>query len=320
MSSRKRKASKKDEDETLHEPLGEVATLETGHVIFFYRIKVDTQGEATGSKDVQKLFLLLMPEGGKGTNRLLVVPHKSFPDSHKPVWSFVDDASNDIHKLDQDLAEYHYSTATKGERVLKGARICGEGIYSFIVHRKPRLSVSKERLSKARARPQGKGKEKEAPTTGAIDTHVHFAYVLELPETPGHVQESFHIEKEGNFLVTVKNPEASNPPNAGLPSNEKPSLPSQLQEKFAGKRFIPLDPPDFLNYKGTEILFIATKKHISDDLGIEGEKLKDQAELEEHEGIHGCGVSPEQIFKDLKMSKSEQKEHPTQALTTGEFK
>jgi len=305
MSKKRGSKSQKEEEE-------HVTTLETGHVIFFYRIKVDTQGEASDFKDVQRLFLLLLPNDAHSVKRLILVPGKHLPNSHKPVWGFIEDASTDIHKIDSDLAEYHYSTVTKGERVVKGARICGEGIYSLILHQKPKA------VKRAKGRPR-KGKEPEHSTPG-VDSHVHFAFVLELPEQPGHVQHDFHIEKEGNFLVTVKNPKAENPPNVGLSKTARAEFPSELQERFGDKKFAPLNPPDFLNFKGAEILLINSGKHILEDLGIEGEKLVQEAIHEELEGIHGCEVSREQIFRELKMSKSEQKEHPTQALTTGEFK
>jgi len=288
----------------------EVSTLETGHVIFFYRIKVDTQGEASDLGDVQRLLLLLIPKDGKGVNRLLLVPKKHLPNSHQPVWAFVEEADADIHKIDKDLAEYHYSTKTKGERTIQGARICGEGLYSLILHQKPKVSKKAKGKSK---------KGKEPQETGGTDSHVHFAFVLELPHEPGTVQHDFHIEKEGNFLISVKNPHSGNPPSAGLPAKDKADFPAELQEKFDGKKWVPVNPPSFLDVKGAELLLMAVGKHITDDLGQEGEELVEIAEQEEHYGINGCKVSPEQIFKTLKMNKEEQKEHPTQALTTGEF-
>jgi len=278
-----------------------VSTIETGHVIFFYRIKVDTQGEASDMSDVQRLFLLLIPDG-KGVNRLLLVPSKHLPNSHKPVWAFVEDADSDIHKIDKDLAEYRHSTKTKGERTIQGARLLGEGAYSLILHQKEKVS------KKAKGK---KGKEPEE--YAGVDSHVHFAFVLELPHEPGTAQHGFNIEKEGNFLISVKNPHGANPPSAGLPSKDKAHFSAELQEKFEGKKWIPVNPPSFLNTKGAELLFMAVGKDIVDDLGEEGEELIEKAEREE------CKVTPEQIFKTLKMGKEEQKEHPTQALTTGEF-
>lgn len=40
--------------------------------------------------------------------------------------------------------------------------------------------------------------------------HTHLAYVLELPEDPGALQNEFNIQKEASFIITAKNPQASN--------------------------------------------------------------------------------------------------------------
>jgi hypothetical protein len=46
---------------------------------------------------------------------------------------------------------------------------------------------------------------------GSSSNHTHLAYVLELPEEIGEVQEAFNISKEGSYIVTVKNPSAGGP-------------------------------------------------------------------------------------------------------------
>eukprot|EP01112_Ceratiomyxa_fruticulosa_P013999 TRINITY_DN3980_c0_g1_i3.p1 TRINITY_DN3980_c0_g1~~TRINITY_DN3980_c0_g1_i3.p1 ORF type:complete len:358 (+),score=108.75 TRINITY_DN3980_c0_g1_i3:213-1286(+) len=297
---------------------GHTRTTEEGHVIFFYRVKVDAE-EAHSANDVQKLYLLLVPKTKGALNRLVVMPRKKLPHKGEKAWAFVEDASSDIVKIDHELAEYHYNTKTKGERTLQGARICGEGVYSLIAHDEPRLSKSAVKIAEAEKKAEESHEKVEAPTTGATVHHVHFAYVLELPTHIGEVQSKLDIEKEGNFIISVKNPASPTTSFGGLAPGAKAEYAKTLQDKFEGKKFIPLDPPVFLDHKGAELLFIGTGKEITEDLGKDGEKLEKVAENEEEHGVHGCELSSEQIFNDLKMPKEEQKQHPTKGLTTGEF-
>ncbi len=44
-----------------------------------------------------------------------------------------------------------------------------------------------------------------------------------------------------------------------MPSGKKVIYPKNLQSKFGNKKFIPLNPADFLKYEGTEILLIGQK-------------------------------------------------------------
>ena len=57
-------------------------------------------------------------------------------------------------------------------------------------------------------------------------------------------------------MISVKNPHAETPPGIGLNEKQKASYSSDLQEKFASYRFTLLNPVDFLDYPGTELLFI----------------------------------------------------------------
>jgi hypothetical protein len=37
-------------------------------------------------------------------------------------------------------------------------------------------------------------------------------------------------------------------------------FPKRLQEKFAGRKFAPLDPPDLLDYEGAKLMFIGASE------------------------------------------------------------
>ena len=113
----------------------------------------------------------------------------------------------------------------RGARTLDACRPVGEGYYAIVSHEK--------------------GK------------HTHLAYVLEVPHELGKAQEIFNINHEGSFIITVKNPDVKG--NAGITSLSKAEFPKHLREKFEEKKFIPIDPPDFLNYKHAQVILIAAK-------------------------------------------------------------
>jgi len=92
--------------------------------------------------------------------------------------------------------------------------------------------------------------------------HTHFIYRIISPEQIKGIQQEFNLKKEDDYLIVVKNPEFG----TMLSQKEKIKYPSYLQEKFGSNKFIPLDP-EFLNYKGTELLLISKKRNL-----IESEK------------------------------------------------
>jgi hypothetical protein len=89
----------------------------------------------------------------------------------------------------------------------------------------------------------------------------------------------------------------------GLDEERQADFPKELQGKFGGRRFADLDPPDFLNYEGAELLFIGAAEDVSEGLGIE---LEAEEESE----------STAEIFKDLRLEKSQ---HPIEPLLEGEW-
>jgi hypothetical protein len=41
-----------------------------------------------------------------------------------------------------------------------------------------------------------------------------------------------------------------------------------LQQRFGGRRFIPVDPVDFLNYEGAELILIGATTNAEEELGV----------------------------------------------------
>src|SRR5690606_27537612 len=123
--------------------------------------------------------------------------------------------ASDPRKIEKEFEGSSYRTKTRGERHEPPARPAGEGVYSLARH----------------------------------GDHTHLIYALELPKEPGEPQRQLRIEEEGSYIISVKNPEAPSPPRAGLSEDQKTDFPQKLQELFDGRKFLPVDPPDFLDHE-----------------------------------------------------------------------
>jgi len=189
----------------------------------------------------------------------------------------VDEASEAIENVKKDTEGVTYTTKTRGERKLEAARPAGEGFYSIVEHH----------------------------------GHTHLAYVLELPQDLGEVQHAFNIEKEGSYVIAVKNPESPAP--FGVPSAQlKEELPSHLQALFHGRKWIPVVRPELLDYKGTEIIIIGA----SDDLKQEFGELGAEMEKEEQRDMKKLRPASK-LFEELHLDK---KKYFPQPLLQGDWK
>ncbi len=79
------------------------AVLERGDASFFYRPRVGA-AEVRGLGDVQRFFVILMPDGDRPYRRL-IVGRKRLPDpgSHEREWAFVADVTSDAAALRADI-------------------------------------------------------------------------------------------------------------------------------------------------------------------------------------------------------------------------
>ncbi|KAL3739637.1 hypothetical protein ACJRO7_020970 [Eucalyptus globulus] len=265
----------------------QVEIQERGEIFFFYRPKVERQA-AHGADDVQRLYIVLRPESGErpveekqdphsgkeGANpnssdkatvegghgsqevniekqallRLIVMGKKSLPDPSKrsrPHWGFVEMVTTKIDDIKSALKAEEYDTSTRGHRHTAAARALGEGVYRILRHK-------------------SKGKK----------AHTHLIYKLEFPpeDEKQEPQESLNVEREGSFLIQIKNPDqhgAGPSQFRGLQSKRKAVFPAHLQGQFGQLRYSPADPPDFLNYEGCELLLISASDDIEEELGLE---------------------------------------------------
>ncbi|XP_062109571.1 uncharacterized protein LOC133821079 [Humulus lupulus] len=283
-------------------PEPQVEIQERGEIFFFYRPKVNKE-EVHSPDEVQRLYIVLRPEsgersveekqdplsgkegsmhksehfsssqtetassasnqGGHGTQevniekqpllRLILMGKKSLPDPAKkkgvPHWGFVELVTTQIEDIKTALKGEEYETATRGHRHQPGGRALGEGIYRILRHN-PNKKM-----------------------------HTHLIYKLEFPAEgeKNEPQESLNIERQGSFLIQIKNPDVHGQQKGGssgasgfrgLQNKRKAMFPAHLQGQFGHNRYSPADPPDFLNYEGCEFLLIAASDDI-EELGLD---------------------------------------------------
>jgi hypothetical protein len=247
-----------------------VEILEEGDVYFFYRPRVGGE-QVRSPADVQRFLMVLHP-WPRRLLRLLVAGRKRLPDiaTHERTWWFVDDVAREPDELRWVLDRRTYQTRTRGERVQPPARPAGEGAYAIARHR----------------------------------DHTHLAYELALPREPGPVQRDLNIEPEASYIICVRNPSTPAAPGTSGPWMGPPDLPPELRERFRGRRFAPLDPPGFLDRRGTEIVLIGATHGAARELDLDVDTEVEQA-------------ARRSAFDDLRIARNGR---PVQPLLTGEWR
>lgn len=226
--------------------------IEQGNIYFLYRPKVhDPDGserEAEGPGDVQNLYLVLKPQGGKF--RLINIGRDRLPDvdRHERNWGFVEMIADAGKEIEEELRGDSYDTKTRGERVRPAARPAGEGVYAMV---------------------------REGRKT-------HLAWALELPKTPGPVQKAFKIPQEASLAISIKNPEKpGGPRGAQLSAAQRADYPKTLQEEFRDRKFATEDPR-LLDYEGAQIVFVGARDNPEEAYDID---LQPQEEGESNANI-----------------------------------
>lgn len=228
--------------------------MERGELFFLYRPTEDRY-EPGGLLDIRRFYMVLHPQGQEKF-RLVAVGKKKLPgiDEVAPRhWGFVDGVFHAADEL-RHAAAGMPSSGSRGENL----RPAGEGVYALVLH----------------------------------GNHTHFAYVLELPAIPGEVQSAFNIKPEGQFVVAVKNPEAASPPGVGLEVDRRPDFPEDLLAEFGDRRWVPIDPPEFLDYEGAELVLIGGRDDLGEDLDLD---LR----------AHPKDEETAEIFRELHLERSE---------------
>ena len=244
-----------------------VEVLERGDIYFAYRPKMDVESPR-GIDDVQRFYMILSPREAD-RYRMIVIGQKKLPEVEggERYWAFVDKVSRKADEVTRELGPEEYETKTRGERTRPAARPAGAGVYAIVRH----------------------------------GDHTHLAYVLELPTEGKDVQRALNIREEGSYIISVKNPEKPSPRGAGLEEREEAKFPKRLQERFKERRFINVDPPEFMNHEGAELLFIGAAGDVSEVLCIVLDAESESADSAE-------------VFTDLRLDREQ---HPTAPLLTG---
>lgn len=244
--------------------------LEKGEMYFIYAPKVQEE-KVTGFAGMERFYLVLHPRG-QALFRLIIVGHKKLPpitQKGKTYWGFVAKIGRRAEEIEDEFDPKKHLTKTRGERFRGPGRPAGEGVYALARH----------------------------------DNHEHLIYSLELPDKLGPVQKALNIEKSGSYILSVKNPNQPTPKGVGLEESQEARYPQYLQAKFAARKFISNALPDFLNYAGSQILFISAAQNYFQELGIKLSPEKETLETAE-------------IFSDLKMEKVI---HPLETLVKGKW-
>ncbi|MFW5703727.1 MAG: hypothetical protein ACOCXQ_02745 [Patescibacteria group bacterium] len=236
-----------------------VTYLEQGQVYFFYKPKVETE-DVSSMNEVQRLYMVLHPYN-ENRYRLLVLGQKKLPkvEEHQNYWAFVSRVLRDPDKLREDLKPESHKTKTRGVQHRGVARPAGEGVYGIVTH----------------------------------GDHTHLVYDMELPnneETNRRVQKAFRIREKGSYVISVKNPEKPANKSVGLSGDKQASYPKKLQERFEDRKFISVNPPDFLNHEYAELVLVGAAGDYTKELGIE---LNTEEE----------SLNTADVFEDLRISR-----------------
>jgi hypothetical protein len=260
-AGRRSLASNQDADRMAQVKSTENPLLERGDIYFLYRPRVETD-EARGLEDVERFYILLKP-WRSGLYRLIIVGRKRLPDpgKHNRFWAFVWRVFRDRAELNRELGPQEYVTETRGARHVPTVRPAAEGIYALVRH----------------------------------GDHTHLAYVLELPHRRGPAERELNIEREASYVIAVRNPESPRPPDAGLDPDWDAEFPKKLKEKFAGRKFAPVDPPDFLNYEGAELMLIGASEDPERELGVE---FKPDRETEQTADVFKVLKLPREVARE----------------------
>ncbi|WWD05810.1 hypothetical protein V865_003893 [Kwoniella europaea PYCC6329] len=289
---KKESGEKDDEDEPRH------GTLESGHIYFLYRPKVETE-EAESLDDISKFHILLIPQSGKHSkghyHRIIEVGKKKLPDpgaKHQVIWGLVGGVGEDKSTLKDSFGAYTCETKTRGTRHQAAARPAARGHY--ILH-SPRDELA------------------DSPDHNRQrDYKTLLAYEITTPthEDFGQVQKELGIEEKGAVVLQVKDPNVEsrgNPRAAGIPREKRAQYPQHLLDIFRNRRFIPSNPVSLLDYQGAELLIITSPHELHESLGKQGEKVEDDLD---HDSA-AEKVSMDDALKELGLSK---REFPEDAL------
>ncbi|MFP4444572.1 MAG: DUF2795 domain-containing protein, partial [Spirochaetia bacterium] len=173
--------------------------------------------------------------------RLINIGGKELPGTKKgPTrrrWAIITMVTETPEMLKEVLKGGEYETKTRGTRHLPPAAPVAEGRYALVRQ----------------------------------TDHAEFVHKLKREQSE-EIEELFSLMREESFVLAVKNPDIH---VKGFPKS-KPDYPAEFEDHFAGRRWIPADNPDLLNYDNAQLLLIgAREEKAAEDLGINIGKRSD---------------------------------------------
>lgn len=242
------------------------SVLERGDIFFLYRPVWREEEVQAGVPPVDRSYIVLCPDSGSPA-RLIALGRRRLPRGrpgpHRPgtwAWAVVDE----LRQRPEDLVRELEDRALAAGR--PAPRAAGEGRYALVDH----------------------------------GDHTHLAFRLELPETPGPVQQALGIPSQGSYIVCVRSPQAPSP----LDIAERPAYPDRIMEQFEGRRLAPLRDPRVLDYENTELLMAGPSDRLDEELDIQVDSQKQSAGRAE-------------VFGELKLTR---RWHPPDPLLQGEWR
>jgi hypothetical protein len=208
--------------------------IEQGSITILYRPRVEEQNPHDLG-DVQRLLILLSPEGG-AFERVIAVGRKRLPRSSQRdrFWGFVDLVLTP-YDMSAALDAQVYGTKTRGLRHLPAARAFASGMYELVMH----------------------------------GDHTHLRWFVTRIADDDPVAFEVDIENEADYIVTVANPDLavwglSEPPDLQetlfddleLHVTIPTPFPPSLQERFGNRRYAQIDTAEWLDHPGAELVFI----------------------------------------------------------------
>jgi hypothetical protein len=200
-----------------------VEILEKGELAFIAtpRVRPLDSHDPPHPREVQRLYLLLAPEGKERYRRIAVGKNRLPEGSRQRFWACVDRVGSSMREVAGDLGEMEYDTKTRGPRRRPPGRALAEGTYAVVRH----------------------------------GDHVHFTYRVDDPFAPADVLRALRIEPQASYVVAAFNPAA--PPRLGAPDRRlEEAAPDWVLSKFGSKRFAPLDL-DLFDAEGLEIVLMS---------------------------------------------------------------
>ncbi|KAE8714934.1 putative LRR receptor-like serine/threonine-protein kinase [Hibiscus syriacus] len=226
----------------------QVEIQEKGEIFFFYRPKVNKE-EVHSVDDVQRLYIVLRPETGERAVEEKQDPHsgkegaKSESDEEEEPQTGSTTNQNEGGQGCQKVnieEEPLFRFIVMGRKTLPDPSKKSQSFWGFVELVTTKIEDVKDAL---------KGEEYDTSSRG--HRHIPPARAPKEEEEENEPQESLNIEREGSFLIQIKNPsKASNSEFKGLGNKRKAVFPAHLQGQLGKNKYHPADPPDFLNYEG----------------------------------------------------------------------